>query len=125
MTVAAYIVSSTGDTSNLTHEQRVTMSPSEAAARQKGTKWFIVGWYTYIGLIWGLKINMLFLFKRLVSMTWVSAFIKPLMVFVGASGVAIWVILSTACRPFNHMWQIYPDPGRKYVLEQKRTTKRY
>lgn len=118
MTVAAYFVGLTGDTSNLTKEQRISMSASEISTRQQGTKWFMVGWYTYIGLIWSLKMNMLFLYKRLVGMTWVSKFIRPAMVFVGMTGIAIWILLSVACRPFSHLWQVYPDPGREYPVRR-------
>lgn len=114
MTAAAHIVSGTGDTSHLTMEQRLSFTPMEAAARQKGTKWFMVGWYTYIGLIWTLKLNMLFLYRRVVSVVWVKTFIVPTMVFVVVSAVSIWILLSTACRPFHKLWQILPDPGSTY-----------
>ena len=36
-------------------EQRLGFTTEEAAARQKGTKWFMVGWYTYNGLIWNVN----------------------------------------------------------------------
>jgi hypothetical protein len=95
----------------MTREQRLTITPEEAALRQKGTKWFMVGWYTYIGLIWILKFNMLLLYHRLVSMVRMSKFIVPTMGFVGVTGVSIWILFTTACRPFNKLWQIYPNPG--------------
>ncbi|KAH5016898.1 hypothetical protein HBI81_020770 [Parastagonospora nodorum] len=112
MTVAAHIVGGTGDTSHLTLEQRLSFSPEEAAMRQKGTKWFMVGWYTYIGLIWTLKFNFLFLSRRIVSVSHIRIVIIPTMAFVGATGVAIWILFATACRPFHKLWQILPDPGR-------------
>jgi hypothetical protein len=114
MTVAAHIVGGTGDTSHLTMEQRLAFTPEQAAARQTGTKWFMVGWYTYIGLIWTLKLNMLFLFLRVASVGWVNRFIVPVMVFVGTTGVSIWILFASACRPFHKLWQILPDPGSKY-----------
>ncbi|KAI8936146.1 hypothetical protein NX059_007641 [Plenodomus lindquistii] len=117
MTIAAHIVSRTGDTSHLTMEQRVGFTPAEAALRQTGTKWFMVGWYSYIGLIWTLKLNMLFLYRRVVSFVWVKKFIVPVMIIVGVTGVAIWILLATACRPFHKLWQIWPDPGM-YCMPQ-------
>lgn len=57
--------------------------------RQKGAKWFMVVWYTYIGLIWTLKFNFLFLFRRIVSVSHIKIVIIPTMAFVGAMGVAI------------------------------------
>ncbi|PSN73633.1 hypothetical protein BS50DRAFT_191908 [Corynespora cassiicola Philippines] len=117
MTVAAHIVGGTGDTSHLTMEQRLSFTPEQAATRQKGTKWFMVGWYTYIGLIWSLKLNMLFLYRRVVSHIWVKKFIVPTMMFVVITGVSIWILLASACRPFHKLWQILPDPG-KYCMPQ-------
>jgi hypothetical protein len=113
MTLAAHIVGGTGDTSHLTMEERQSFTPEQAAARQKGSQWFMVGWFTYIGLIWTLKLNMLFLYRRVVSVVWVKMFIVPTMVFVGATGISIWILLGTACRPFHKIWQILPDPGRE------------
>jgi hypothetical protein len=96
MTVAAHIVGGTGDTSHLTMQERLSFTPEQAAARQRGSQWFMVGWFTYIGLIWTLKLNM---------------FIVPTMVFVGVTGISIWILLGSACRPFHKIWQILPDPG--------------
>jgi hypothetical protein len=115
MTVAAHIVGGTGDTSHLTMDQRLSFTPEQAALRQKGTKWFMVGWYTYIGLIWTLKLNMLFLYRRLVSVGWAQLVIVPTMVFVGVTGVSIWILFASACRPFSKLWQILPDPGRTFT----------
>ncbi|KAG9193561.1 hypothetical protein G6011_03596 [Alternaria panax] len=117
MTVAAHIVGGTGDTSHLMMQERLSFTPEQAAARQKGSQWFMVGWFTYIGLIWTLKLNMLFLYRRVVSMVWVKMFIVPTMVFVGATAISIWILLGTACRPFHKIWQILPDPG-KYCMPQ-------
>ncbi|KAH7066947.1 hypothetical protein BKA63DRAFT_131649 [Paraphoma chrysanthemicola] len=129
MTVAAHIVGGTGDTSHLTMEQRLSFTPEQAALRQKGTKWFMVGWYTYIGLIWTLKLNMLFLYRRVVSLVWVKTFIVPTMVFVGVTGVSILILFAAACRPFHKLWQILPDPGSVYPstyhLEPLLTTSEY
>ncbi|KAF2185111.1 hypothetical protein K469DRAFT_577655 [Zopfia rhizophila CBS 207.26] len=111
MTVAIHIVGGTGDTSHLPMEVRLSLAPNAAAKLQKGTKWFMVGWYTYIGLIWTLKLNMLFLYRRVVSVMWVKKFILPTMIVVGVTGTAIWILFATACRPFHKLWQILPDPG--------------
>jgi hypothetical protein len=114
MTVAAHIVGGTGDTSHLTMEERLSFTREQASMRQTGTKWFMVGWYTYIGLIWTLKLNFLFLFRRIASVGWVRKMIMPTMVFVCVTGLAIWILFAAACRPFNKLWQILPDPGGKF-----------
>lgn len=115
MTIAAHIVSGTGDTSHLTMRQRLSFTPEQISARQTGTKWFMVGWYTYIGLIWSLKLNMLFLYRRVVSGVWIKKFIKPIMFFIGVTGVSIWILFSSACRPFHKLWQVLLDPGSKSI----------
>jgi hypothetical protein len=33
--------------------------------------------------------------------------------FIGASWITVVMNLFLSCRPFNHMWQIFPDPGSK------------
>ncbi|KAF2126432.1 hypothetical protein P153DRAFT_346150 [Dothidotthia symphoricarpi CBS 119687] len=115
MTVAAHFVGGTGDTSHLTMEQRLSFTPEQAASRQAGTKWFMVGWYTYIGLIWTLKLNMLFFYKQVVGIVWVKKLIMPAMSFVAVTGVSIWILFATACRPFHKLWQILPDPGEHCI----------
>lgn len=51
MTVAAHIVGGTGDTSHLSMGERLAMTPAQRQSRSLGSKWFMVGWYTYITLI--------------------------------------------------------------------------
>ena len=109
------MVSGTGDTSYLTMEQRLSFTPEQAAMRQSGTKWFMVGWYTYIGLIWTLKLNMLFFYRRVVSVVWVQKYIVPTMIFVGLTGLSIWILFASACRPFHKLWQILPDPCSNFL----------
>ncbi|KAH8641582.1 hypothetical protein IG631_04523 [Alternaria alternata] len=41
MTVAAHIVGGTGDTSHLTMQERLSFTPEQAAARQRGSQWFM------------------------------------------------------------------------------------
>ncbi|GME64761.1 hypothetical protein AG0111_0g985 [Neofusicoccum parvum] len=120
MTIAAHIVGGTGDTSHLSMEQRLAMTPEERETRALGSKWFMVGWYTYIALIWTLKMNMLFLYQRVVVGLPVARFIKPAMCFVVVTGVSILILFSTACRPFRKIWQVLPDPG-KHCMPQSQT----
>lgn len=103
MTVAAHIVGGTGDTSHLTMEERLAITPEQRRLRSLGLKWFIVGWYTYITLIWTLKFNMLCLYQRIVSGVWVEKFMKPTMALVVASGLSIYILFATGCRPFYRL----------------------
>ncbi|ODH38402.1 hypothetical protein ACO22_02353 [Paracoccidioides brasiliensis] len=111
MTAMAHIVGYAGDTGNIPAAQRASMSDEERALRSLGSKCFMVGWYTYIGLIWTLKMNMLFFYKRVVNGLWVEKYILPAQLLVGATGVSIMFLLGLTCRPFHKLFQIYPDPG--------------
>lgn len=113
MTVAAHIVGGLGDLHALTLEQRKALTDEEAAPYIYGTQWFCAGVATYVLFIWTLKFNMLFLYQRVVRGLWVEKFIKPVMLLLGATFIAIFLILFCACRPYNRMWVVYPDQGCK------------
>ncbi|KAK1573961.1 uncharacterized protein LY79DRAFT_696692, partial [Colletotrichum navitas] len=106
-------------TSLLTHEQRETMPESEFAIWQYGSKNFIAGMCCYVTIVWTLKFNMLFFYKRLVKSQWVEKVLFPLMGLVGLTAVIIVLIIFLTCRPLNLMWQIRPDPGENCVPQNK------
>ncbi|KAK2785558.1 hypothetical protein FQN53_007643 [Emmonsiellopsis sp. PD_33] len=83
MTGMAHIVGYAQDNGNIPTEMRASMSEEEKALRSLGAKCFMVGWFTYIGLIWTLKMNMLFFYKRVVNGLWVEKFILPAQIIVG------------------------------------------
>jgi len=116
MKVAVHIVDGVGDTSYWTTEERLAMTPEERQSHSFGSKWFMVGWFTYVIVIWILKFNMLCLYQRVVAGVWVEKFIKPAMALVAVSGLAMCVLFFVGCHPFNKLWQVLPDPGRKYML---------
>ncbi|PGH34996.1 hypothetical protein GX50_02130 [[Emmonsia] crescens] len=111
MTAMAHIVGYAQDNGNIPAALRATMSEEEKALRSLGSKCFMTGWYTYIGLIWSLKMNMLFFYKRVVNGLWVEKFILPAQLIVGATGTSILLLLGLTCRPFHKLFQVYPDPG--------------
>lgn len=92
----------------------ITNQPEVAAAYARGSQWFLVGWFTYPGFIWTLKLCMLFLLKRLTRDLWINKFIKPTMVLVLTCYIVGVIVICTYCRPFYKYWQIYPDPGGKH-----------
>ncbi|EKG09755.1 hypothetical protein MPH_13188 [Macrophomina phaseolina MS6] len=111
MTVAAHMVGGLGDIGAIPADQRASLTKEQAASLVLGTKWFVSGWYTYVSLIWTLKMNMLFLYQRVVNGLWVAKFIKPTMFFVGVTYISIILLVSLVCRPYHKMWQVMPDPG--------------
>lgn len=119
MTVAAHIVGGLGDLHALTMEQREALSEAEAKSLVYATQWFCAGVATYILFIWTLKMNMLFLYQRIVRGLWVEKFIKPTMYLVVATFTACYLILFCVCRPYNRMWIVAPDQG-EYCQPQSR-----
>jgi hypothetical protein len=112
MTVAAHIVGGLGDLHALDMETRKNLTPEEAAPLIYGTQWFCAGVATYILFIWTLKLNMLFLYQRVVRGLWVEKFIKPTIYLVIATFIATYAILFGVCRPYKRMWIVFPDQGR-------------
>jgi len=114
MTVAAHIVGGLGDLHalSLSERQALALGPPEAAQPYiTGTIWFCIGVATYITFIWLLKLNMLFLYQRVVNGLWVEKFIIPTMALVGVTYLSIMLILFLPCRPYERMWIVFPDQG--------------
>lgn len=116
MTVAAHIVGGLGDLHALPLEDRKTLSEEESKSYIYGTQWFCAGVATYILFIWTMKLNMLFLYQRIVTGLWVQKFLKPAIILVIGTFIIIYLILFVACRPYHRMWIVYPDQGRELPL---------
>ncbi|KAJ6789417.1 hypothetical protein PWT90_03647 [Aphanocladium album] len=100
----------------MTDAQRANLDPGsdEYMKRVIGSKIQVAGWSTYVCLMTGLKLSMLFFLTRLMFGLG-RAF--QARVFVGfllvtATFVACIICIFASCRPFNHYWAIYPNPGR-------------
>ncbi|OLN85549.1 hypothetical protein CCHL11_05805 [Colletotrichum chlorophyti] len=106
-------------TSLLTPEQRATMPESEFYVWEYGSKNFVAGMSVYAMIVWTMKFHMLFFYRRLVEGQWVEKFVFPVMGLVGATAVAIVLIITLTCRPITLMWQIRPDPGPNCVPQNK------
>ena len=113
MSVAADICGQHADLHTLTISARKDLTTEEAQPYVYVTQWFCAGVATYIVFVWSLKFNMLFFYQRVVNGLWVEKFIVPAMALVGATGVAIIIILFASCRPYYRMWEVYPDQGSK------------
>ncbi|KZL79149.1 hypothetical protein CI238_12370 [Colletotrichum incanum] len=106
-------------TSLLTPEQRRTMPESEFHLWEYGSKNFVAGMTVYAAIVWTLKFHMLFFYRRLVEGQWVERFISPVMGLVGATAIAMILVIALTCRPISLMWQIRPDPGEHCVPQNK------
>ncbi|EKG10584.1 hypothetical protein MPH_12442 [Macrophomina phaseolina MS6] len=104
-------------TSLLTPAQRIAMPVSERPIWEYGSKLFMAGQITYVAIVWILKLNMLFFYQRLVRGLWVEKCIIPAMGLVVTAGFVIVLLFALVCRPFGHLFQVYPDPG-EYCVPQ-------
>ncbi|KAH7062623.1 hypothetical protein B0J12DRAFT_716386 [Macrophomina phaseolina] len=98
-------------TSLLTHEQRRLMPASEIPAWAYGSKIFMLGQMLYASIVWSLKFNMLFFYRRVTRGLWVEKLVVPAIGLVACTGIAILLIFTCTCRPFSKLWQVWPDPG--------------
>lgn len=124
MTVAAHLVGELGDLHALTLDQRQQLTDDQAAPLILGTQWFCTGVATYVTFIWILKLNMLFLYQRVVHGLWVAKFIKPTMGLVIVTYISIMLILFCSCRPYHRMWIVYPDQGGEFSHTPLRASRR-
>ncbi|KAI1379367.1 hypothetical protein F4677DRAFT_442341 [Hypoxylon crocopeplum] len=102
-------------TSELTYEDRKNMPPERYDDWEYGSQIFLSGLSGYFIILWTLKLNMLCFYQRVVRGLWVEKFIKPMMGLVLCSAVVIIFTISLYCRPFQALWQVWPDPGPRCV----------
>ena len=97
-------------TSLLTPEMRESMPVAEYGSWEFSSQIFLAGFFSYAIIVWTLKFNMLFFYRRLVRGTKMERAILPVLGLVGASAVAIILTFTLMCIPFRKLWQVYPDP---------------
>lgn len=64
--------------------------------------------------LWMLKNTVLEFFKRLSGLTWSKSYQNGVIAVRGvliATFIAVVISDLVECRPFNHYWQVFPDPG--------------
>ncbi|RQM06198.1 hypothetical protein DH86_00003318 [Scytalidium sp. 3C] len=99
----------------MTDAQRIALSPDnpEFGFRVVGSKIQVAGWTTYSTLMWTLKLSVLAFYIQLTDGLGQRYRNQILIGFalVISTFVACLFTVMLACRPFNHYWQINPDPG--------------
>ena len=105
----------------MSDEQRRTLAVDspEYHMRVLGSKIQVAGWTAYSALIWALKLSMLTFYIRLTNGLGRPYRIRINIGFALVIGTFIAAILSIfiGCRPFNHYWQINPNPGSESSLD--------
>ncbi|KAF2639321.1 hypothetical protein P280DRAFT_375540, partial [Massarina eburnea CBS 473.64] len=98
----------------MTDEERKALDPSsrEAYLRIRGSQTQLVGWLTYLVLLWVLKLCWLFFYTRLGEGVHRMALkVKIGFVFVVVTFFMTFLVILLKCQPITKNWQIYPDPG--------------
>ena len=92
------------------------MSPLEIQHREIGGRLVLVTRIFYAIFIWTTKLTVCEFLKRLSGMVWkrsMGVFLKFIYVFLASTLVAVVIATLAECQPFNHYWQVIPDPGAK------------
>ncbi|KAH8152775.1 uncharacterized protein LAJ45_03000 [Morchella importuna] len=106
-----------GSNFGLTEVEREALTPHQVQMRVMGTKAFMVGWFTYTGLIYILKLCMVFFFKRVTFGLDRQGLIRSCFVSVGVTWIVIILTLFLTCRPWYKSFQVVPDPGLMCQIE--------
>lgn len=106
----------------LPDDVRENLTPEGVQAYTYGTQMFLFGLSIYFCVVWTLKANMLFFYRRVVKGTWTERLVGPVMGLVVGSFLVIVLTMTLTCRPFKTLWQVLPDPGRKssHILPHQR-----
>ncbi|EPE31194.1 hypothetical protein GLAREA_04161 [Glarea lozoyensis ATCC 20868] len=91
---------------------------SESALRRRaiGSKLVLVSRIFYAATLWMLKLTISEFFKRLISSIWRDSYEKILIFirwFLLLTFVGVVIADLAECQPFDHYWQVVPDPGPK------------
>ncbi|KAF1962856.1 hypothetical protein CC80DRAFT_461235 [Byssothecium circinans] len=99
---------------NMTDDERKNLDPAsrEHYLRVHGAQTQIVGWLTYLVLLWVLKLCWLFFYRRLgEGVNRMALKINVGFVFVIVTFIGTFLTILLKCQPISKNWQIYPNPG--------------
>ncbi|KAI5844037.1 hypothetical protein DFP73DRAFT_551362 [Morchella snyderi] len=101
------------DTNNIEEWARSGLQEQEVERREMGSKMALVARTCYAAFIWSMKACMLAMYSRIVQLLeGYRKYIKYMWVFLFLTFAAVMVSTLLECRPFNHYWQVIPNPGK-------------
>lgn len=84
--------------------------------RVKGSKAMLASWFLYCTVIWGCKVCIWIVCKRLTDRTsTMKRAVKYTVFFLAFTYGAAVLTIMTICSPFPHYWQIEPEPARRFI----------
>ncbi|KUI69104.1 hypothetical protein VM1G_04503 [Cytospora mali] len=99
---------------NNTDFSNISLTADEIRRRTIGSGLVLASRIFYSATLWVLKNTILEFFKRLTGLTWSRTYSNGVLAIrcvLGATFVAILISDLAECQPFNHYWQVLPDPG--------------
>ncbi|RAQ55745.1 putative integral membrane protein [Aspergillus flavus] len=90
------------------------LTAEEIQHRIVGSKLVLVSRICYAIFIWTAKFTVCEFLKRVSEMIWrrsLRIFLQFIYYFLGSTLIAVVFATLTECQPFNHYWQVVPDPG--------------
>lgn len=91
-----------------------TLSAVDVQHREIGSKLVLASRIFYAAFIWTAKLTVLEFLKRTVGAYWRKSYeigLQVIRYFLLATFVAVIVATLAECQPFDHYWQVTPDPG--------------
>ncbi|KPI40523.1 uncharacterized protein AB675_7546 [Cyphellophora attinorum] len=86
----------------------------EIMHRQTGSKLVLAARIFYAAFIWMAKFTVLEFLKRTIGASWAKSYewgLRAIYVFLALTYIAVMIGTLAECQPFDHYWQVVPDPG--------------
>ncbi|KIW10449.1 hypothetical protein PV08_11413 [Exophiala spinifera] len=84
--------------------------------REVGSRLVLVARISYAAFIWIAKWTVLEFIKRLIGKSWAKTYeigLQIIYAFLVVTYIGVVISTLSECHPFNHYWQVVPDPGPK------------
>ncbi|KAH9823641.1 DNA polymerase type-X family protein pol4-like [Teratosphaeria destructans] len=89
------------------------LSPCQIEQVEVGSRMELLAWYTYSGIIWGLKGIVLCTFQRFRLTTNRERLFKVAVASAAVTCITMILTISFGCLPFKQNWQVAPPPPRR------------
>ncbi|KAF4126636.1 integral membrane protein [Geosmithia morbida] len=92
----------------------IDLSPEALRRKEIASGLVLLSRILYAATIWILKNTILEFFRRLTDLTWERSYHRTLVMIrwvLVLTFLAVIISDLAECRPFNHYWQVTPDPG--------------
>lgn len=92
------------------------LDPTDIQHREIGSRLVLVSRIMYAAFLWTAKFTVSEFLKRLTGQVWRRKYelgLRFIRWFLAVTFVAVVIATLAECQPFNHYWQVVPDPGAK------------